>query len=146
MRVHREAAHTSKKDDYILLTAAERELSKFILAVIEDTWVRKLRDPDLFYTAVKPLDLLKQLQAMCVGLHVTDALNIQNKMNTYREDLEVIPKYINKPEDAQKQSTRAGNPITNPTLLLFAANAMLRTDRFPRANEIWEELSGADRT
>ena len=23
---------------------------------------------------------------------------------------------------------------------------MLRTDRFPRANEIWEELPGADRT
>ena len=60
--------------------------------------------------------------------------------------MEGIPKYINKLEDAQKQSTRSGNPITDPTLLLFAANTMLRTDRFPRANEIWEELSGADRT
>ena len=60
--------------------------------------------------------------------------------------MEGIPAYINKLEDAQKQSNRAGNPITDPTLLLFAANAMLRTNRFPRANDIWEELTGADRT
>ena len=60
--------------------------------------------------------------------------------------MEGIPAYINKLEDAQKQSNRAGNPIADPTLILFAANAMLRTDRFPRANEIWEELPGAYRT
>ena len=83
---------------------------------------------------------------MCVGLHATDVLNIQNETQTYHEDMEGIPVYINKLEDAQKQSTRAGNPITDPTLLLFAENAMLRTDRFPRANEIWEEFPGAYRT
>ena len=83
---------------------------------------------------------------MCVVLHATDVLNLQNKMQTYHEDMEGITKYINKLEDAQKHSTRAGNPVTDPTLLLFAANAMLCTNRFPRANEIWEELPGADRT
>ena len=66
-------------------------------------------------------------------------------MQTYYEDMEGIPEYINKLKDAQKQSTQAGNPITDPTLLNFAANAMLRTDRFPWANEIWEELPGANR-
>ena len=68
---------------------------------------------------------------MCVGLHDTDVLNIQNEMQTYHEDMEGIPTYINKLEDAQKQSNREDNPITDPTLLLFAANAMLRTDRLP---------------
>ena len=34
----------------------------------------------------------------------------------------------------------------NPTLLLFAEIVMLRTDRFPGANKIGEELTGADRT
>ena len=94
-------------------------------------WVRKLRDPDLFYTAVNPRDLLRHPQAMCVVLHATDVQNLQNKMQTYHEDMEGITKYINKLEDAQKQSTRAGNPITDPTILLFAANVMLRTDRQP---------------
>ena len=67
-------------------------------------------------------------------------------MQTYHEDMEGNPEYINKLEDSQKQSTRVGNPITDPTLLLFAANAMLHTNRFPRANKSWEELPGADRT
>ena len=67
-------------------------------------------------------------------------------MQTYHEDMVGIPEYINKLKDAQKQSTRESNPITDLTLLLFAANVMLLTDRFPRANEIWEELPGADRT
>ena len=58
-------------------------------------------------------------------------------MQSYNEDMEEIPDYINKLENAQKQSTRSGNLITDPTLLLFASNAMLRTNRFPRENEIW---------
>ena len=49
-------------------------------------------------------------------------------------------------EDTQKQSNMAGNLITDPTLLLFATNTMLRTDRFPRANEIWEDLTSNNRT
>ena len=65
-------------------------------------------------------------------------------MQTYHEDMEGIPTYINNLEDAQKQSNRAGHPITDPTLLLFVTNAMLRTDSFLRANEIWEGLPGAD--
>ena len=60
--------------------------------------------------------------------------------------MEGIPEYTNKLEDSQKQSTRAGNLITDPTLLLFTANTVFCTDRFPRANKIWEELTGANRT
>ena len=59
--------------------------------------------------------------------------------------MEGIPEYINKLEDAQKQSNRVGNPITYPTLLLFTANDMLLTDRFPRSNEILEELDSSNR-
>ena len=81
------AAHTAKKEDYRLSAAAESETIKFILAVVEDTWVRNLRDPDPFYTAVKPGDLLKHLQSICVGLHTTDVLNLQSGMQTYHEDM-----------------------------------------------------------
>ena len=54
MRARREAAHTAKKEDYRLFAAAKRESTKFILAVFKDMLVRKSRDPDPFYTAVKP--------------------------------------------------------------------------------------------
>ena len=100
VRVRREAAHTVKKEDYIIFASAEHKPSNFIFAVVEDTSVRELRDPNLFYTAVTPRDLLKHLQAMCVGLHATDVMNIQNEMQTYHEDMEGIPAYINKLEDA----------------------------------------------
>ena len=146
VRILREATHKAKKEDCILFAAAERDSTKFILAVIKDTWVHRLRNPDHFYTAVKPRALLAHLKALRVGLHATDVLNLQNEMHTYHKDMEGIPTYIKKLEDAQKQSNRAGNPITDPTLLLFAANAMLLTDRFPRSNEIWEDLPSDDQT
>ena len=78
VRVRCKVAHTAKKEYYILFAAAERDSSKFILVVVEDTWVRELRDPDIFYTAVKPRALLAHLQSICVGLHATDVLNLQN--------------------------------------------------------------------
>ena len=131
VRDWRKAAHTAKKEYYRLFAAADRYSTKFIIAVVEDMWVRELRDPYLFYTAVKPRALLAHLQTFCVGLHATGVLNIQNEMQTYHEDMLGIPTYINMLEDAQKQSIRAGNPITDPTLLLFASDAMLHTDRFP---------------
>ena len=146
VRVRREAAHTAKKEDYMLFAATERKSTKVILAIVKDTWVRELRDPNFFYTAVKPRALLAHLQTLCVGLHAMDVLNLQNEMQTYHEEMEGITTYINMLQYTQKQSNRAFNPITNPTLLLFAANAMLRTDRFPRANEIWEDLPSYDRT
>ena len=90
VRVRREAAHTSKKKDYRLFAAVERESRKFVLDIVEDTWVRELRAPDLFYTAVNPRALLSHLQAMCVGLHATDVLNLHNEMQTYHEDMEGI--------------------------------------------------------
>ena len=78
VRVRCKSVHTAKKEDCLLFATAERESSKFILAVVKDTWVRELRKPNLFYTAVNPRDLLKHLQAICVGLHATDVLNLQN--------------------------------------------------------------------
>ena len=84
MRALREAAHTARKEDYRLFAAAERKSTKFILAVVE------------LYTTVNPQALLAHHQKLCVGLHATDVINLQNEMQTYHEDMEVIPTYVNK--------------------------------------------------
>ena len=78
VQARREASHTARKEDYRLFAATERKSTKFIIAVVEDTWVRELRDPDLFYTAVMLRALQAHLQTLCVGLHVTEVLNLQN--------------------------------------------------------------------
>ena len=62
-------------------------------------------------------------------------LTPQNKMQRYHLDTEGIPEYINALEDSQNQSNRAGNPITNTTLLLIATNTILYTERLPRAEK-----------
>ena len=49
--------------------------------------------------------------------------------------------HINTLKDEQKQSNRAGNPITAETLLLISSNAMLVLERFPRADESLEDLT-----
>ena len=54
--------------------------------------------------------------------------------------MEGIPEYVNALEDVQKRSKRAGNPITEETLLIIATNTMILAERFSRADEIWEDL------
>ena len=48
--------------------------------------------------------------------------------------------------DAQRQAGRAGRAISNETLLLFASTAMLTSERFPRANDAWEDRVEVDKT
>ena len=110
-----------------------------MLAVVADTWVRELRDPETIYTEVDPRDLLDHLQAGCTGQHALNLLALHNEMQRYHLEVEGIPEYINMLEDAQRQAGRAGRAISDDTLLLFASTAMLTSERFPRANDAWED-------
>ena len=49
-----------------------QETTQFVLAVVADTWVRELRDPETLYTEVDPRDLLNHLQAGCTGKNALD--------------------------------------------------------------------------
>ena len=101
-----------------------------MLAVVADTWVRELRDPDTIYTEVDPRDLSSHLQAGCTGRHALDLLMLHNKMQRYHLEVEGIPEYINMLEDAQRQAVRAGRTISEEILLLFSSTAMLTSERF----------------
>ena len=118
-----------------MYVSACRKTSKFILAIVEDTRVRELRNPNIFYAAVLPRNLLDHLQLVCGGLHALDVLALQNDMQCFHLNAKGMPEYINALEDAQKQSRRANHNITNATLFLMATNVMLATQRFQRANK-----------
>uniref|UniRef100_A0A7S4JRA9 Uncharacterized protein n=1 Tax=Odontella aurita TaxID=265563 RepID=A0A7S4JRA9_9STRA len=141
-----EAEHQARINDYCLYVAAERDVQRFVLAVIEDTWVCELKHSTTFYTQVRGISLLAHLQSICSGLHALDALALQNEMKGFHVTAEGIPEYINALEDSQKRSARAGQPITEITLVMIASNAMLTTGQFPRANDDWEELRALERT
>ena len=67
-------------------------------------------------------------------------------MQRYHLKFEGIPEYINILEDAQRQADRAERTIADETLLLFASNNMLTSERFPCANDDWEERAERDNT
>ena len=67
-------------------------------------------------------------------------------MQRYHLELEVLPDYINMLEDAQRQAVRAGRTIADETLLFFASTSMLTSERFPHANDDWEERVERDNT
>ena len=65
-----------------------------------DTWVRELPDPNIFYAAVLPRDLIDHLQLSCGGLHALDILALLNDMQCFHLDAEGMPEYTNALEDA----------------------------------------------
>ena len=80
VRAEAEAKWTAKRKDLEIFEVTERELRKFILAIVEDTWVRELKDANTFYTKVTGKALLDHLQASCLGTHAIDALTLQLEM------------------------------------------------------------------
>ena len=62
-------------------------------------------------------------------------------MQRYHIKVDGIPEYINMIEDAQKQAGRSGQTIAEKNLLLFAIPSMLTTERYPQANNYWEDIA-----
>ena len=121
-------------------------MTQFVLAVVAGTWVRELWDSNSLYTEVSPKDLFSHLQVGCTSRHSLDLLVLHNKMQRYQLKVESIPEYINMLEDVQRQAVRAGRTISYKTLLLFSSTTMLTSDRFPRANDNWEERGERENT
>ena len=66
-------------DDQIFI-AAKWESRNFILVVVNNIWVRKLRESVMFYTSIVPLELLYHLKKLCGGIHALDVLALQNEI------------------------------------------------------------------
>ena len=132
-----EATHKARIANHKVYVVAERNIRQFILKVVEDMRVRELRNPGTFYKMVKATDLLTHLQSIYGCLHALNVPVKQNYMQRFHLEIEVIPNYINTLNYAQKTLKRAGNTITNNTLIIIAVNAMLENGALPGANDEW---------
>ena len=141
-----EAAHKEKRTNRGTYETARRETTQFILAAVEDTWVRELQDPETIYMEVAPEALLSQLQVGCTGRDAIDLLELHNEMQCYHLEAEAIPENINMLKDAQKQAGRAGRTIANKTLLLFSITKILTTELYLRTNDDWYDRTKEDKT
>ena len=126
-----------KRADYDVYNTTIRCGRNFIIAVVEDTWICKLRDPILRYNDAAPQAIMLHLTTTCVGIHALDVLTLQNAMQQYHTEYKSIPTYINVLEDAHKQLGRVGNTIPDAQLLLIATTAMFSMQQFPSANDKW---------
>ena len=144
VRAQKEAIHKAKHQDCKFFAEAERAVRNFIIAVVPDTYIRDLNSSTYFYTRVKPRDLLAHLQSMCGGLHALKVVALIDQMHNAHKDSEGIPEYINTLEDGRDKAERSGAPISNFMLVIIATKAMLTTEKYPRANEYWEEYDAKE--
>ena len=61
------------------------------MEVVDETWYKKIEEPDTFYTNVTALKLLDHLTEFCSVLHNINAVDIPQLMKTLFSDAEGIP-------------------------------------------------------
>ena len=95
----------------------------FILSVVDDTWIRELRDAVKLYTDVEPWALITHLQQHATGRHSFDLLALMDQIRQYHLEHEGVPEYINALEDAQKMAalSNSSNKIADGTLLFIVS-------------------------
>ena len=135
-----------KREDYDVYDTAICCACNFIIVVVKDTWICELHDPILQYNDAAPRAIILHLTTTCVGIHALDVLMLQNAMQQYHTEYESIPTYINVLEYAQKKLGRSGNMIPDTQLLLISTTAIFSTQRFPSANDKWEDKDPAGKT
>ena len=89
--------------------------------------------------------MLDHLQELCLGNHEVDILVLMDKMRQMHHVFDTIPQYIDALEKAQKQAERSEMPIVDSTLVVMATKAMLETERYPKADDVWEDLAKKER-
>jgi hypothetical protein len=146
VRVHAEAAHKSRLDDYASYEAAERGIAKFLRNVVDEIWYNDLKDAETFYTKVTAIEITALLDANSGGLHAIDMISLRTNMTQYYVQADGIPQFIVMMEDAQKKAKRAGMPIAVAELVMIASAAVHAAQHFPRKVDDWEGLPAADRT
>ena len=90
--------------------------------------------------------MLDKLQEICLGNYDIDVLVLQDKMRKMHNEWETIPQYTKALKDAQQQAKHAKIPIGDANLVMYTKRAMLSTERYLKANDLWEDLNRVDRT
>ena len=92
----------------------------FILKVVEDTWVQRLRDPYYIYTRVALRYLLDLISTHSDGIERANIVAMFSIVQDPR-----VPEFINRFYNSQKKATRAYLPITNDWMDAMATSALL---------------------
>jgi hypothetical protein len=111
---------------------------KFIRGVVEEVWIKELKDPDTYFHNMPSCDLLDHLKKNALGLHVIDISTLRTKMISYYENAASMPDYILIMEEAIQKAKQAGLPIDDKELVAMALVSLLQSGHFRTETDNWE--------
>jgi hypothetical protein len=82
-RVRAKTAWVALLQYYKAYKAAEHGIKVFIKAIVKDTWICDLRNPETFYSNVKALAIINHLRERSSGLHMLDMVLLTIQMSKY---------------------------------------------------------------
>jgi hypothetical protein len=146
VRNRREAAHMVLINDFNTFEAAEDGIKNFILANVDETWIKPLRDPTTLYNNVMAYTMLEFLRTNSGGLHDIDLATLPAQMLHYYATAEGIPEFILQLKYAREKLERGGVPMADATLLATAHSQVMGSLHYPEASREWEQLAPAAKT
>ena len=108
-------------------------------------WLAELKRKITIYAESTAFELIEHYKTS-LGTHEIDVLDLQDQMRELHLKVDSIPEYIERMEKLQEQSEREDNNISNAMMMNIATKAMLSTERFPKTNDHWDDLSKTKRT
>ena len=81
-------------NDFNTFEAAEEGIKAFLIANIDETWLKPLRDATTFYNNVTAYTMLEFLRTNSGGLHDVDLATLPSEMLHYYATAEGIPEFI----------------------------------------------------
>jgi hypothetical protein len=106
--------------------------------MVDEIWYCDLRHARSFYNNVTAKQLMDHLDANCGGLYPVELVSLPTEMMQYYAQIDGIPEYINKLEEAQRKLARANLPMLDDQLLAIASTSVLASGHFPRSTDEWE--------
>ena len=108
-----------------LIKTVERAGRAFLVAVVEDTWLLPLKEESTFYNEVPLRDFFARLKGGSGGLKATNIVSLLSTTLSWWADDPRVPEYVNRPENAQKNSVRAKLPIDDKWLAAINTDSLL---------------------
>ena len=122
--------HEARRNDRALYKTVDTACKNFIMEVVDETWYKELKDPDVFYTNVTSLKLLDHLTEFCLVLHTISAVDIPQFMKTLFVDANGIPQFINAMEAVQQKSKQAKLVIKDEYMQDVALKLLLQSGEY----------------
>ena len=145
--LHRaEGKHEARRNDRQHYKTVDNACQNFIMAIVDKTWYKELKDTATFCTKFMALKILDHLTEFCLGLHTVDSVGITQVMKTLFRDAEGIPQFINTMEAAQRKSKRVKLIINDKYLHAVALKSLLQSGEYDTETREWSKLLDDEQT